>query len=222
MSGFHESHVEAATRDWFATLGYSVLHGQDVAPGEPAAQRAGYGDVVLVGRLRAAIDRLNPHLPAEACDECKSPEQLDQFVQSRQFSDMLKQSLQAYTNRAITTHEVIEELIRLAKDLRDPGKRGEGLGLNDDELAFCDALSTNQSAIDVLGDRNLAIIARELVESIKQNVTIDWTIKETVRAKMRVLVKKILRKYGYPPDLQEAATTTVLEQAEVLCADWAS
>jgi type I restriction enzyme, R subunit len=81
-------------------------------------------------------------------------------------------------------------------------------------------LATNASAVEVLGDKNLAIIARELVQKIKQNVTIDWTIKETVRAKMRVLVKKILRKYGYPPDLQEAATTTVLEQAEVLCADW--
>jgi type I restriction enzyme R subunit len=135
---------------------------------------------------------------------------------------MLKQSLQAYTNRAITTHEVIEELIRLAKDLRDAGKRGESLKLTDDELAFYDALSHNESAVQVLGDQQLAIIARELVEKIKQNVTIDWTIKETVRAKMRVLVKKIHRKYGYPPDLQEAATTTVLEQAEVLCADWAT
>jgi type I restriction enzyme R subunit len=94
--------------------------------------------------------------------------------------------------------------------------------LTDDELAFYDTLSRNESAVQVLGDQQLAIIARELVERIKQNVSIDWTIKETVRAKMRVLVKKILRKYGYPPDLQEAATTTVLEQVEALCADWAS
>jgi type I restriction enzyme, R subunit len=142
-------------------------------------------------------------------------------VQSRQFSDLLQKSLQAYTSRAITTHEVIDELIRLAKDLRDAGKRGDQLGLNEDELAFYDALAQNESAVQVLGDQQLAIIARELVEKVKQNVSIDWTIKETVRAKMRVLVKKILRKYGYPPDLQEAATTTVLEQAEVLCAEWA-
>lgn|SRR5262245_2449689 len=135
---------------------------------------------------------------------------------------MLKQSLQAYTNRAITMHEVIDELIRPAKELRDAGKRGESLKLNDEELAFYDALAQNESAVDVLGDLQLAIIARELVEKIKQNVTIDWTIKETVRAKMRVLVKKILRKYGYPPDLQEATTTTVLEQAEVLCKEWAA
>jgi type I restriction enzyme R subunit len=142
-------------------------------------------------------------------------------VQSRKFSEMLKQSLQAYTNRAITTHEVIEELIRLAQDLRDAGKRGDKLRLNEDELAFYDALAQNESAVQVLGDQNLAIIARELVDQVKRNVSIDWTIKETVRARMRVLVKKILRKYGYPPDLQEAATTTVLEQAEVLCAEWA-
>ena len=135
---------------------------------------------------------------------------------------MLKQSLQAYTNRAITTHEVIEELIRMAQELRDAGQRGDILGLTDDELAFYDAVATNASAVADIGGRNLAIIARELVEKIKQNVTIDWTIKETVRAKMRVLVKKILRKYGYPPDLQEAATTTRLEQAEVLCAEWAA
>ena len=143
-------------------------------------------------------------------------------VQARQFSDLLQKSLQAYTNRAITTHEVIDELIRLAKDLRDVGQRGDKLKLNDDELAFYDALAQNESAVQVLGDQQLAIIARELVDQVKRNVSIDWTIKETVRAKMRVLVKKILRKYGYPPDLQEAATTTVLEQAEVLCAEWAA
>jgi type I restriction enzyme R subunit len=100
------------------------------------------------------------------------------------------------------------------------GQRGENMGLSDDELAFYDALSQNQSAVDVLGDAQLALIARELVEKVKQNALIDWTIKETVRAKMRELVKKILRKYGYPPDLQEAATNPVLEQAEALCAEW--
>lgn len=142
-------------------------------------------------------------------------------VQARQFSDMLQKSLQAYTNRAITTHEVIDELIRLAKELRDAGQRGDKLKLNEDELAFYDALAQNESAVQVMGDEKLAIIARELVEQVKRNVSIDWTIMETVRAKLRVMVKKILRKYGYPPDLQEAATTTVLEQAEILCAEWA-
>ena len=112
-------------------------------------------------------------------------------------------------------------MIRLAQELRDAGQRGDKLKLNDDELAFFDALAQNESAVQVMGDEKLAIIARELVDQVKRNVSIDWTIKETVRAKMRVLVKKILKKDGYPPDLQEAATTTVLEQAEALCAEWA-
>jgi type I restriction enzyme R subunit len=141
-------------------------------------------------------------------------------VQSRQFSEMLQKALSAYQKRAITTHEVIDELIRLAQEMRDAQGRGEHLGLNDDESAFYDALAANQSAVDVLGDQQLALIARELVEKVKQNASIDWTIKETVRAKMRVLVRRILKKYGYPPDLQEAATQTVLEQAEALCAEW--
>ena len=133
---------------------------------------------------------------------------------------MLQKALNAYQKRAITTHEVIDELIRLAQEMRDAQGRGEHLGLNDDETAFYDALTANQSAVDVLGDQQLALIARELVEKVKQNASIDWTIKETVRAKMRVMVRRILKKYGYPPDLQEAATQTVLEQAEVLCAEW--
>ena len=94
--------------------------------------------------------------------------------------------------------------------------------MNEDETAFYDALAANGSAVEVMGDKQLAVIAHELVETVRQNVTIDWTIKENVRAKIRVLVRRILRKYGYPPDLQEAATQTVLEQAEALCAEWAA
>ncbi|HSV56280.1 MAG TPA: type I restriction enzyme endonuclease domain-containing protein, partial [Magnetospirillaceae bacterium] len=100
--------------------------------------------------------------------------------------------------------------------------RGERLGLSDDELAFYDALETNDSAVKVLGDDTLRAIARELVGTVRKNVTIDWTIRENVRAQLRVLVKRILRKYGYPPDKQEKATQTVLEQAEVLSEIWAS
>jgi type I restriction enzyme R subunit len=143
-------------------------------------------------------------------------------VQSRSFAEMLGDAVNAYHNRAITTQEVIDNLIELAKELRDAGERGQKLGLTEDETAFYDALAANESAKEVLGDQTLAIIARELVEKVKSNVTIDWTIKETVRAKMRVLVRRILKKYGYPPDLQEQATQTVLEQAETLCADWAA
>ena len=115
---------------------------------------------------------------------------------------------------------MIEELIQLAKDLRAANARGEELGLSEDELAFYDALETNDSAVQVLGDETLRIIARELVEIVRNNVTIDWTLRENVRAQLRVLVKRILRKYGYPPDKQERATQTVLEQAEVLSAGW--
>jgi type I restriction enzyme R subunit len=142
-------------------------------------------------------------------------------VQGRSFADMLEQSLRRYQNRAIETARVIEELIALAKEMREAGKRGEALGLNDDEVAFYDALETNDSAVKVLGDENLRKIARELVAVVRANVTIDWTVRENVRAHLRVLVKRILRKYGYPPDRQERATQLVLEQAEALSTAWA-
>jgi type I restriction enzyme R subunit len=117
---------------------------------------------------------------------------------------------------------VIEELIGLAKEIRAASARGLELGLSDDELAFYDALETNDSAVKVLGDETLRTIARELVDSVRRNVTIDWTIREDVRAQLRVLVKRILRKYGYPPDKQEQATQTVLEQAALFTDLWAA
>ena len=135
---------------------------------------------------------------------------------------MLEQTLRRYQNRAVETAQVIEELIQLARELREANARGEKLGLSEDELAFYDALETNDSAVQVLGDETLRDIARELVETVRGNVTIDWTLRENVRAHLRVLVKRILRRYGYPPDKQEKATRTVLEQAEVLSAEWAA
>jgi len=143
-------------------------------------------------------------------------------VQARSFAEMLEQTIRRYQNRAIAAAQVIEELIALAKDMRAAGARGEALGLTEDELAFYDALETNDSAVKVLGDETLRTIARELVETVRTNVTIDWTLRENVRAHLRVLVKRILRKHGYPPDKQEKATRTVLEQAEVLSAEWAA
>ncbi len=116
---------------------------------------------------------------------------------------------------------MLEELIAMAKDLKAAEHRGESLGLNEDEVAFYDALEVNDSAVKVLGDATLRDIARELVASVRANTSIDWTIKESVRAKLRVIVKRILRKYGYPPDKQEKATQTVLEQAELLCSETA-
>jgi len=141
-------------------------------------------------------------------------------VQARSFAELLEQAVRKYQNRAIETAQVIEELIQLAKDMRVAGARGEKLGLSDDEVAFYDALETNDSAVKVLGDDTLKAIARELVATVRKNVTIDWTIRDNVRAQLRVYVKRILRKYGYPPDKQEKATQTVLEQAEVLSAEW--
>ena len=137
-------------------------------------------------------------------------------VQARSFAEMLEQTIRRYQNRAIEAAQVIEELIGLARELREAGARGETLGLSDDELAFYDALGVNDSAVQVLGDDTLCGIARELVTTVRGNVTIDWTLRENVRAKLRVLVKRVLRRHGYPPDKQEAATRTVLEQAELL------
>ena len=142
-------------------------------------------------------------------------------VQARSFAELLEQSIRKYQNRAIETAQVIEELIGLAKHMRSAHTRGETLGLTEDELAFYDALETNDSAVKVLGEPTLTKIARELAEMVKKNVTIDWTVRENVRAQLRVLVKRILRKYGYPPDKQEQATKIVLEQAEVLSEVWA-
>ncbi len=141
-------------------------------------------------------------------------------VQARSFAELLARTVRRYANRAIEAAQVIEELIQLARDMREANARGEALGLSDDELAFYDALETNDSAVQVLGDETLRDIARELVETVRNNVKIDWTLRENVRANLRRLVKRVLRKHGYPPDKQESATQTVLEQAEVLCADW--
>lgn len=143
-------------------------------------------------------------------------------VQARSFAEMLEQVMRRYQNRALETAQVIEELIGLARDMREAQARGEALGLTDDELAFYDALETNDSAVKVLGDEMLRTIARELVITVRANVTIDWTVRENVRAHLRVLVKRLLRKHGYPPDKEEKATRLVLEQAEVLSEGWAT
>ena len=144
------------------------------------------------------------------------------IVQARSFAEMLEYTLRRYQNRAVEAAQVIEELIQLAQELREAGARGEKLGLSEDEVAFYDALETNDSAVQALGDEALRDIARELVKTVRNNVTIDWTLRENVRANLRRLVKRILRKHGYPPDKQERATRTVLEQAEALSAGWAA
>ena len=142
-------------------------------------------------------------------------------VQSRSFTELLERTIRSYQNRTIESAEVIAELIKIAEDIREAQKRGEKLHLTEEEIAFYDALEVNDSAVQELGDDALKAIARELVETVRKNTTIDWTVRETVRAKLRVMVKRILRRYGYPPDKQEKATQTVLEQAEVIAKDWA-
>ena len=145
----------------------------------------------------------------------------ENVVQARSFAEMLENTLRRYRNRAVEAAQVVEELIGLAKEMRAANERGEALGLGKDELAFYDALETNDSAVQVLGDETLRRIAWELVRAVHKNVTIDWTRRESVRANLRAAVRRILNKHGYPPDKREKAVETVLEQAEVLSAAWA-
>jgi len=142
------------------------------------------------------------------------------IVKARSFASMLEQKISQYHNRAIETIRVIEELIALAKEMKEAGARGKQLGLTDEELAFYDALAANDAAVELLGNEKLRAIAQELVKDVRENLTIDWTIRENARAQLRVVVKHILRKHKYPPDKQEQATKTVLEQAEVLTEEW--
>ncbi len=144
------------------------------------------------------------------------------LVQSRSFAEMLEHTIQRYQNRAIETAQVMSELIALAKEIREATKRGENLGLSEDELAFYDALDLTDTSVQALGDDTLKAIARDLIDTVRRNVTIDWTQKESVKANLRRLVKRLLRKYGYPPEKQEKAMVTVLQQAELMCKDWAA
>jgi len=152
-------------------------------------------------------------------DEIRTREKKN-VVQARNFSEMLEQALQKYQGRLIETAQIIDELIQIAKEMKAAKTRGEVSGLTEDEDAFYDALSENISSCEILGDAQLRTIAQELVQAVKKSTTIDWALKESVRAKIRVTVKRILRKHGYPPDLEEKATKTVLEQAEILSEHW--
>lgn len=148
-------------------------------------------------------------------DEIKTRQKTN-LVQSKKFSEMLESAVRNYQNNLITSAQVIEELIKLAKDIKEADRKGEDLGLDFREFAFYSALEVNDSAVSVLGDDVLRHIARELVDTVRRNTSIDWTVRENVQAKMRIAVKKILRKHGYPPDLELKATETVIEQAKLL------
>jgi type I restriction enzyme R subunit len=142
------------------------------------------------------------------------------LVQSKKFSEMLDNAVKNYQNNLITSAQIIDEMIRLAKDIKEADRRGDDLGLDFREYAFYSALEVNDNSVAVLGDEVLRHIARELVDTVKKNTSIDWTVRDNVQAKMRIAVKKILRKHGYPPDMELKATETVIEQAKLLANDF--
>jgi type I restriction enzyme R subunit len=141
-------------------------------------------------------------------------------VQNKKFSDLLSDVVQRYQNRSIEAAQVMEELVQMAKKFREAASRGEQLGLNEDEVRFYDALAHNESAVRELSDETLKKIAHELAENLRKNLTVDWSARESVQAKLRLMVKRILRKYKYPPDSQESAVELVLQQAKVLGEAW--
>ena len=167
-------------------------------------------------RRNLAVDLLQKLIKGEI-----STRRHQNMVQARSFAGMLEETIRRYQNRAIEAAQVIEELVALAKEIREANARGEELGLTEDELAFYDALETNDSAVKILGDETLRSIAQELVETIRNNITVDWTLRESVRANMRIKVRQVLNKHGYPPDKQPKAIQTVIQQAELLSEEWA-
>ncbi|PJA97213.1 MAG: hypothetical protein CO129_02410 [Ignavibacteriales bacterium CG_4_9_14_3_um_filter_34_10] len=148
--------------------------------------------------------------------EGADPEDKNEYTAEKVFYVPLETAIKKYQNNLLTTAQIIEELIRIAKEVKDLDDDAKRLGLSNDELAFYDALETNDSAVKVLGDETLKTIAKEIADKVKRNATIDWTIRESARAKLMVLVKRTLTKYGYPPDKQQKAIDTVLKQAELI------
>ena len=144
------------------------------------------------------------------------------MVQAKSFMDLLDKTIKRYTNRSIEAAQVIEELIELARKVRDEKHRGKELNLNEDEIAFYDALIDHDGVKDFMSDEILRKIALELTETTRKSVTIDWTQRESVQATIRLKIKKILRKYDYPPDKEKKATETVLKQAELIAKNWAN
>lgn len=170
-----------------------------------------------MGKKNLAIEALRKLINGDVRSHAKS-----NVTQSKAFTERLEAAIARYHANALTTAQVLEELIQLAKDIRAARARGEETGLIDEEIAFYDALAENESARQVMGEPTLRVIAHELVTVIKSNVTINWMHRDSARANIRRHVKRLLRKYGYPPDLQDAAVQNVLQQAEALSAEWTS
>lgn len=158
-----------------------------------------------------ALDALRKLLNGEIASRTKT-----NLVESRAFSRRLEEAVARYHAGAISAVEMIQELINIAKDLKAAKARGEDQGLSPEEIAFYDALAENESAVEAMGDARLRVIAHDLLEELRKNATVDWHQKESARARMRILVKRILKRYGYPPDLADEAVQTVLAQAEIL------
>jgi len=172
-------------------------------------------EVREMGKKNLAIEALRKLINGEVRSQSQR-----NVTQSKGFTERLEAAIARYHANALTTAQVLEELIKLAKDIRAARARGEETGLSDEEIAFYDALAENQSARDIMGEPALRLIAHELVTVIKGNVTVDWMHRDSARANIRRHVKRLLRKYGYPPDLQDAAVQNVLQQAEALSAEW--
>lgn len=168
-------------------------------------------DVRALPQKNLAVELLNRLLQGKV-----KAVQKQNLVKARKFSDMLKKAVNQYNKRAIETSKVIEELIELAKEMNDSYQAGEDNGLIKEEVAFYDALASHDTAEEVLGDEVLRAIAHELTKSIKDNMSVDWNLRESARARMRITVRRLLKKYGYPPDLQKMAIETVVEQAELM------
>jgi type I restriction enzyme, R subunit len=168
-----------------------------------------------LGRKNVALEILKKLLN----DEIKSFMRKN-MIKGRSFAEMLEKTIKAYQNRTIEAAQVIADLIDLAKEIKGEVERGKDTGLADDEIAFYDALAENESAKLEIGDETLKKIAKELVQLMRQNATVDWTLRDNIKAKMRIYIKKLLKKYNYPPDKQEGATQLVLLQAETVCKDW--
>jgi len=174
-------------------------------------------EVREMGKRNLAIEALRKLINGEVRPKAKR-----NVTQSKAFTERLEAAIARYHANALTTAQVLEELIQIAKDIRAARARGDETGLTDEEIAFYDALAENESARQAMGEPALRVIAHELVASIRGSISVDWVHREAARARIRVLVKRIFRKYGYPPDLQDAAVQTVLQQAEALSAAWAA
>jgi type I restriction enzyme R subunit len=172
-------------------------------------------EVQTMDRPNLALEALRKLIAGEVRSRSRT-----NVVETRAFSERLDAAIARYHSNALTTAEVLQELIALAREIRASRQRGEEQGLSPDEIAFYDALAENESAVQAMGDVNLRVIAHELLVQVRGSLSVDWIHRESARARLRVLVKRILRKYGYPPDLQDAAVQTVIQQAEVLSARW--